>query len=422
MNRKYILVAMVLSASVLSSCTKEKEDNFTYKEVSASQVVSDLGIGSSVVTFSITDGDGEAPADVVALAGSEIDLPGANSFSQDGYDFDGWSTSFNGTPLEKDKDGKQKLKVAGNTVLYAVWKVRTVQKALNNVDENGAVKVPEDGKLVIEEKNLTEWEFKQFRLLIYYGYTEIDLSKTEITEIPKGTFDFSMYDVNDYDQETPFYYDDEAGKLEFDGLKKITLPEKLKKIGESAFDNCILLAEVDLSKTGVEEIGDGAFDNCVSLKTLTFNDKVKTIGESAFEDCSKLTNVTEADPKGEKAFVIPASVTSLGGSAFNGTAFTKIEVGDGVKIVKSETFAYCSSLEEITFNYNGIDKLRINPNVFSECPKLTKISYKAEKGVDLPDAKMGYSIGDGNHVYTVVETEKVIKVTEEESGNDPVEP
>lgn len=422
MNRKYILVAMVLSASVLSSCTKEKEDNFTYKEVPASQVVSDLGIGSRVVTFSITDGAGEAPADVVALNGSEIDLPSATGFGLDGYDFDGWATSYNGTPLEKDKDGKQKLKVADNTVLYAVWKARTVQKAweafLNG--EN----VPEGGKLVIEEKNLTEYEFNLLKTLVIDGYTEIDLSKTEITEIPKSTFDFGHYEVGFDDDNNPYYYDDMAGKYDFTGLKKITLPEKLKTIGTCAFTNCIMLEVVDLSKTEVEEIGDDAFDNCVSLKTLTFNDKVKTIGESAFEDCSKLTNVTEADPKGEKAFVIPASVTSLGGSAFNGTAFTKIEVGDGVKIVKSETFAYCSSLEEITFNYNGIDKLRINPNVFSECPKLTKISYKAEKGVDLPDAKMGYSIGDGdgNHVYTVVETEKVIKVTEEESGNDPVEP
>lgn len=384
MNRKYILVAMVLSASILSSCTKEKEDNFEYKEVSASQVVSDLGIGSSVVTFSITDGNGTAPTDVVALTGSEIDLPAANSFSQDGCDFDGWSTSFNGTPLEKDKDGKQKLKVEGNTVLYATWKARTVKKALD------AEKVPEDGKLVIEEKNLTEWEFKQLKGLVEAGYTEIDLSKTEITEIPKGTFNFSGCEyMNDEDG---FYYVDRNNeKLNF-GLKKITLPEKLKKIGEGAFNKCILLAEVDLSKTGVEEIGDRAFVSCKSLKTLTLNEKVKTIGGYAFNGCP-LTNVTKDNPEGEKAFVIPNSVTSIGDGAFARAEFTKIEVGEGLKLVRSETFAFCDNLTEITFNYNGIDKLRINPNAFFGCQNLKKILYKAKEGVDLPDANNGNSIG-----------------------------
>ena len=62
--------------------------------------------------------------------------------------------------------------------------------------------------------------------------------------------------------------------------------------------------------------------------------------------------------------------------------------------------------------------MRINPNVFYDCPALTKISYKAEKGVDLAIGEIPgndeevYSIGDGNHVYEVVETEKVITVTE----------
>lgn len=385
MNRKYILVAMVLSASILSSCTKEKEDNFEYKEVSASQVVSDLGISSSVVTFSITAGNGTAPTDVVALTGSEIDLPAANSFSLDGCDFDGWSTSFNGTPLEKDKDGKQKLKVEGNTVLYATWKARTVRKALD------AEKVPEDGKLVIEEKNLTEWEFKQLKGLVEKGYTEIDLSKTEITEIPKGTFNFSEYELA-IPGDGHYYYRDENGeKLNFDGLKKITLPEKLKKIGECAFTKCILLEEINFSKTALEEIGDRAFDNCPSLKTLTLNDKVKTIGGYAFYGCS-LTNVTEEDPDGEKAFVIPNSVTSIGDDAFYVAEFTKIEVGEGLKLVRGGTFAFCGNLTEITFNYNGIDKLRINPNAFEGCEKLAKILYKAKEGVDLPDANK-YSIG-----------------------------
>lgn len=382
MNRKYILVAMVLSASILSSCTKEKEDNFEYKEVSASQVVSDLGIGSSVVTFSITDGNGTAPTDVVALTGSEIDLPAANSFSQDGCDFDGWSTSFNGTPLEKDNDGKQKLKVEGNTVLYATWKARSVKKALD------AEKVPEDGKLVIEEKNLTEWEFKQLKGLVEAGYTEIDLSKTEITEIPKGTFNFSGYGCA-FPEDGHYYYMDQNGeKLNFDGLKKITLPEKLKKIGEDAFNKCILLEEINFSKTALEEIGDRAFYECNSLKTLTLNEKVKTIGGYAFEYCP-LTNVTKDNPEGKDAFVIPNSVTSIGDNAFNGTKFTKIEVGEGLKLVRSYTFKSCSDLTEITFNYNGIDKLRINPYAFYGCQNLAKILYKAKEGVDLPDDKLG---------------------------------
>ena len=166
----------------------------------------------------------------------------------------------------------------------------------------------------------------------------------------------------------------------------------MKKIGEGAFNKCILLEEINFSKTALEEIGDRAFYDCESLKTLTLNEKVKTIGGYAFEYCP-LTNVTKDNPEGKDAFVIPNSVTSIGDYAFSGTKFTKIEVGEGLKLVRSYTFQSCSDLTEITFNYNGIDKLRINPDAFYGCQNLAKILYKAKEGVDLPDANNGNSIG-----------------------------
>lgn len=64
-------------------------------------------------------------------------------------------------------------------------------------------------------------------------------------------------------------------------ITKITLPEGLKKIGESAFRDLVSLESVNIPKT-VRSIGEDAFSDCVSLKTVIVPKGVRDIGDNAF--------------------------------------------------------------------------------------------------------------------------------------------
>lgn len=432
---------MVLGTSItMSSCTKDKEDNFVYSPVEASKVVSDLGIESTVVTYNLNGGNGAVPMDAIILKGSSIELPQADAFGRDGYDFDGWATSYNGSPLEKNGDGKQNYTVNGNVVLYATWKARTVKKALD------AETTPET--LVIEEENLTEWEFCQLKELVKKGVSQIDLSKTKITEIPDGCFlDVSLIESDFIGYETvsefleaiknemklyaselynkPYAYKDPEENMfstdddymgGFNGsfpLKKVVLPSTIKKIGAFAFANCEI-EDLSIASTGdaekdkglgIEEFGMGAFYSCTKLAKFSLGDKVKEIGSYAFAACNALAT------EGDAAFVIPESVSVISDYAFAGCKALKKVTAESAKIVSSFAFVNCNSLAEITFNYNGIDKLRINPYSFQNCSALKKIAYKASQGVDVPNEEIyGYWIGfykdDADEIIKVPAPEK----------------
>lgn len=80
----------------------------------------------------------------------------------------------------------------------------------------------------------------------------------------------------------------------------------LETIGESAFEDCQLLSEINIPKS-VTSIGYNAFNRCISLSSVTFEQesKLSTIVSFAFCQCQSLSNID-----------IPKSVTFIGNSAF----------------------------------------------------------------------------------------------------------
>ena len=77
------------------------------------------------------------------------------------------------------------------------------------------------------------------------------------------------------------------------------------------------------------------------VKSITINNKCKVIGNSAFMNCTSLTSVT-----------IPDSVTSIGSEAFKYCSkLTSITIPDGVASIGNDAFENCGSLK--TINYKG---------------------------------------------------------------------
>jgi hypothetical protein len=66
----------------------------------------------------------------------------------------------------------------------------------------------------------------------------------------------------------------------------------LSYIKNSAFNNKKALVEIILPKEGLIEIGIDAFKNLENLENIVISDTVKKIGKSAFQDCINLKTVT----------------------------------------------------------------------------------------------------------------------------------
>ena len=217
-------------------------------------------------------------------------------------------------------------------------------------------------------------------------------------------FDISTdYTSSTYSQ-SAFYHVTEK----YSTVKKVVVPEGIKKIGNRTFYNCASLTSIEIPDS-VISIGDYAFYKCTSLKSIEILDSVTSIGNYAFFRCASLTSIKmpSVTSVGERVFEnctslttiempsitsignqvfqdcasltsieIPDSVTSIGIAAFRRcTSLTSIEIPDSVTTIEDGAFDNCTLLESIEIPPSVTS---INSNVFNSCSSL--------KSIEIPDS------------------------------------
>jgi len=85
---------------------------------------------------------------------------------------------------------------------------------------------------------------------------------------------------------------------------RVTIPDTVTEIEESAFQNCRSLVRVKIPDD-VTEIGNGAFCECDSLRYIQLSTNLISIGDIAFMNCTSL-----------EAVFLPPTVTHIGDQAF----------------------------------------------------------------------------------------------------------
>ena len=194
-----------------------------------------------------------------------------NEFTMENKDFLGWAKTSGGSIAYDDNSGY--TIGAADVTLYAVWgKLVTADNAATVIAglEGGTWENSNVYMIKITDKTLTADKLTEIGTAInartknWDGCITLDLSSaTEVTKIPEEAFSTCR-------------------------LRGLILPDSLETIGIGAF-------------------GYNRFEEIV------IPDNVKTIEDGGFEYCSKLKTIT-----------LPASLVSIGASAFAGTVLETV--------------------------------------------------------------------------------------------------
>lgn len=147
--------------------------------------------------------------------------------------------------------------------------------------------------------------------------------------------------INEFNTVSTVTFEDGCKVRELDGtfrgfynLTSVVLPESVKKVGKSTFEQCRSLESIDLS--GVTELDtENLFTNCHSLKSVILPDNLTEIGPYMFSNCKSLVSLT-----------IPQSVTVIGEKAFSQCAIETIVLPQNLTEIGTKAF-YITDLKEI---------------------------------------------------------------------------
>lgn len=130
-----------------------------------------------------------------------------------------------------------------------------------------------------------------------------------------------------------------AAEAFFEGFRrssftKIYIPDSVQYIGNSAFENCVKLCEINIPDS-VINMGKNVFKQCCELETIVFPGSLSVIPIGVCNSCSKLKQVY----------------------------FAK-----GTKYIDSDAFKGCKELLEIDIPFN----VQFSPNAFEDYTKITR--------------------------------------------------
>lgn len=170
------------------------------------------------------------------------------------------------------------------------------------------------------------------------------------------------------------------GVSAFAGLRSeithLTVGNRVRSIGASAFANCATLETVSLSES-VTFIDTAAFLRCTSLESVNIPDGVNTIPDDCFAYCSSLKSINLNN------------VTTIGKGAFRScSSLTELTIPDGVEVIGMSVFEECKSLATVKIG-SGIS--RLPQDAFQRCSALENVEFSPESKLnELGTASFAY--------------------------------
>ena len=163
-------------------------------------------------------------------------------------------------------------------------------------------------------------------------------------------------------------------------LETVTLGENVKFIGQSAFNYCTSLKSINIPNS-VDSIGSYAFAGCTKLKSITIPESVSVMNSYIFYGCTNLATITMEG-------FIPPTYSEVNSSEYFSSTL-KVPLGS-LSLYKTATFwknfTQNGSIEEykIDIEINGI-----NYNIISFEDKTAEVTYKGDSSYPRENAYTG---------------------------------
>ena len=338
-------------------------------------------VWAATVHLHANGGEGTIASVTVITNTSEYVLP-KHTYTRDGYLFDGWSLSANGS-IAFEKESVFTCGADGEYHLYAVWTEGT-EGLIFASNENGYSVVEYNG--VLTDINIpSKYRGKEVNCIADTVFKD----NTQITSIviPTTVKDISNGLLSGCSNLTsiamPYLAGDYLGYI-FGGTSynnnSSNIPTKLTnvslsggdKIAANAFYNCTGLSTIVISSS-TTSIYSSAFVGCINIKNITVdknNTAYKSVDGNLYTKDGK-TLMQYALGKTNTSFTIPTDVTTIGNNAFRNCKNIKsVILPNGVVYIENYAFSGCDKLSSISIPSNVKS---IGEYSFQSCTKLTSI-------------------------------------------------
>lgn len=127
-------------------------------------------------------------------------------------------------------------------------------------------------------------------------------------------------------------------------LEKADVPNSVEFVGESAFSRCYNLKEAHLPEK-LTAISPGLFEYGYKLEKVNIPSTVTSIGKSAFRYCRKMNDLR-----------LPEGLVEIGDEAFNGWEMTSLVIPNSVTTIGRQAFAGCTELKSLVLG-NSVSEI-----------------------------------------------------------------
>ena len=400
-----------------SDMNEESTEDTTEEDTTPSQPI----VKETTITFNANGGIGSMSAQQVKI-NEKITLK-QNAFTREGYTFQGWSTSENGSVVYADK-AEYTMETDVTITLYAVWKantntVYTVKHYLENANDNGFTL--DDAETLYGITDVTIYPNTK----IYTGFNAP--SKASVKILPDGSAVLDYYYTRTthtitfvtnggdaietitvkYQQTLALpnalrdgftfggWFKDANLTDAFDGnaTSNITIyaywmeEQKPTEFTYSGSNTIEIKAYSGISENlwipayiggkEVTSIAESAFRNHAYLTSIVIPNSVTSIGTGAFDGCigikaaSMPANAISFIPQSQLALVNITGGVIIDSYAFkNCKSLVDVTIANSIKIIGDEAFRGCSNLAEITIPESVTS---FNNGAFRECSSLIRI-------------------------------------------------
>lgn len=311
------------------------------------------------------DENGERPLEMCYVKSGQT--ASVNEPGRPGYVFDGWVK----TPGGADKFDLS-TPITESIKLYASWK-----EASDSTITGSGWSITKDGTLTIQSNQGFEDWAANGRIKYKQRVTRAKIDAS-VTKLPDSAFEDCIQ------------------------MAEVEMSEKAAEWGDNVFNCCESLSTVEIP-SGVTRIGDGAFFLCKAMKSITIPECVEQIDTYSFASSgltsvripSRITKIPEgafADCPDLQSVDIAGAVTEIGEYAFGRSGLRSIRIPASVKTIGTSVFYRCEQLAEANlseglteigdtaFAKSGLRSIEIPDSVvitgigaFEECRNLTKV-------------------------------------------------